>query len=350
MRFSGLGTTDIKISRVCLGTMTWGTQNDQQQANEQLAYALDNGINFIDTAELYSVPPDEQTYGKTETIIGTWLAANRPKRSKLVIASKIAGKGLAYIRNGSNISADSVIQAVDDSLRRLQTDYIDLYQLHWPNRKHAHFGWHHPGKISFSDVDAEAETEEMLSILQALQQCVRAGKIRYCGLSNETPWGLARYLQLSQQHDVPRMVSLQNEFSALHSKDWPYLMEQCVHEKVAYLAWSPLAGGALTGKYIDGARPVGSRYTMLQRNGLFRDTPRSNEAIKCFVDLALSHRLTPAQLALRWVDQVDGISSTIIGATNMAQLTENIAAFEQPFTPAMASDISAYLQRFPLPF
>lgn len=350
MQYSVLGSSNINISRVCLGTMTWGTQNNQQEAGEQLAYALDKGVNFIDTAELYSVPPNAQTYGATETIIGNWLCANRDKRKDIVLASKIAGSGLSYIRGGSNISAASVIQAVDGSLRRLQTDYIDLYQLHWPNRKHAHFGWHHPGKISFSNVDTSAETEEMLSVLEALQQCVMAGKIRYCGLSNETPWGLASYLQLSQQHKLPKMVSLQNEFSALHTKDWPYLLEHCIHENVAYLAWSPLAGGALTGKYIDGARPAGSRYTMLQRNGLFRDTARANDAIKCFVELAHSHGLSAAQLALRWVNQVDGITSTIIGATSMAQLSENIAAFEQPFTPEMAADMSAFLQRYPLPF
>ena len=350
MQFSQLGRSGLAVSRVCLGTMTWGNQNTQADADAQLDYALAQGVNFIDTAEMYAVPPSSETYGATERIIGNWLKRYPGKRSKLIIASKMAGSGLSYIRGGGPMTPPSLVQAVDASLQRLQTDYIDLYQLHWPNRVSPHFGKHSAGRIGFSDVDAAEQTEQMLGLLQALDSCVKAGKIRFCGLSNETPWGISKYLQLSKQHNLPCMVSIQNEFSLLHSKDWPYLIEQCVHENIAYLPWSPLAGGALTGKYLGGARPSGSRWSMLQRNGLFRDTPQSQRAIAAFVELAAAHGLAPAQLALAWVNQVDGVSSTIIGATSMAQLQQNIAAFATPLSDAVREDIAQFLQQFPAPF
>ncbi|MAD77488.1 MAG: aldo/keto reductase [Rheinheimera sp.] len=350
MQYSVLGSSNIDVSRVCLGTMTWGTQNTQQDADEQLAYALEHGVNFIDTAEMYSVPPTAESYGATERIIGDWLRRNNDKRSKLIIASKMAGSGLSYIRDGGIMTAQTLLQAVDDSLSRLQTDYLDLYQLHWPNRVSPHFGRHSVGRIGFSDVDTGEQTEQMLGLLQALDSCVKAGKIRFCGLSNESPWGISQYLQLSLEHNLPRMVSIQNEFSLLHTKDWPYLIEQCIHENIAYLPWSPLAGGALTGKYLHGARPQGSRWSMLQRNGLFRDTPQSATAIADFVELAASHKLDPAQLALAWVNQVEGVTSTIIGATTMMQLQQNIAAWNISISQTLLDDISQYLKLHPQPF
>ena len=350
MQFSVLGHSGLSVSRVCLGTMTWGCQNNQVDADAQLDYALAHGVNFIDTAEMYAVPPSSDTYGATERIIGDWLYRNPGKRSKLIIASKMAGSGLAYIRGGGPMTPSTLEQAVDASLQRLQTDYIDLYQLHWPNRVSPHFGKHRVGRIGFSDVSGTEQTEQMLGLLQALDRCVKAGKIRFCGLSNETPWGISQYLQLSKQHNLPRMVSIQNEFSLLHSKDWPYLIEQCVHENVAYLPWSPLAGGALTGKYLAGGRPAGSRWSMLQRNGLFRDTPQSNQAIAAFVELACAHKMAPAQLALAWVNQVDGVTSTIIGATSMSQLEQSIAAFAMPLSAQALDDIAQFLQQFPAPF
>ncbi|CAM3831391.1 aldo/keto reductase [Rheinheimera salexigens] len=350
MQYSVLGSSGISVSRVCLGSMTWGKQNTQQDADQQLAYALGQGVNFIDTAEMYSVPPSAETYGATEKIIGNWLSRHPQQRKNITLATKMAGNGLAYIRDGSDMTPASLIQAVDQSLQRLQTDYIDLYQLHWPNRVTPHFAKHLPGRISFKQVDAEQQQQQMLGLLQALQSCVDAGKIRYCGLSNETPWGLSEYLQLSQQYTLPRIVSMQNEFSLLHTKDWPYLLEQCQHQQVAYLAWSPLAGGALSGKYIDGARPEGTRWSMLQRQGLFRDTAASNQAIAAFVELASSHNVAATQLALAWVNQVEAITSTIIGATTMAQLEQNIAAFKLDITPALQADINRFLQQYPLPF
>lgn len=350
MKFSNLGSSGIEVSRVCLGTMTWGQQNSQAEADEQLNYALSNGVNFIDTAEMYPVPPNKQTYGGTEQVIGDWLSRNPNKRENLVLATKIAGGGLSYIRQAKKIDGEGIKQAVEASLKRLCTDYIDLYQLHWPNRTSPHFGKHFPGQIRFSEVDAKAETDGMLEILQALDDCVKAGKIRHCGLSDDTTWGINSYLKLSEKYSLPKMVSIQNEFNLLHSKDWPYLIENCVHEDVAYLPWSPLGGGMLSGKYLHGQRPAGSRWTIAQRMGLFRDTESSQQAIEAYVALAKVHNITPSQLALAWCDKVDGVTSTIIGATSMAQLEENMAAFDMSISDDLSSEISAVLQRFPAPF
>jgi aryl-alcohol dehydrogenase-like predicted oxidoreductase len=330
--------------------MTWGTQNDQRDANAQIELALDAGINFIDTAEMYAVPPTADTYGSTESIIGHWLHANPHRRDEFTLATKIAGNGLAWIRDGADIDGPAISRAVDASLARLQTDYIDLYQLHWPNRLSPHFGKHWPGILSFSEVDAPRQEEGMLEILQALQQCMQAGKIRHFGLSDDTPWGIHTYLKLARAHGLPGPVSIQNEFNLLHSKDWPYLLETCVHENIAYLPWSPLAGGVLSGKYLDGARPPGSRWCKVPRNGFFRDTPAVNEAVKAYRDIAFRHAMTPAQLALAWCRQVDGVTSTIIGATSLDQLRENIAAFTLEFPAGLLADIDAALRSHPVPF
>jgi aryl-alcohol dehydrogenase-like predicted oxidoreductase len=190
----------------------------------------------------------------------------------------------------------------------------------------------------------------MLDILQGLDICVKAGKIRYCGLSDDTPWGINQYLKLSAEHNLPRMVSIQNEFSLLHTKDWPYLIENCIHEDIAYLPWSPLATGLLTGKYLNGQRPKGSRFTLMQRHGLFRDTALTEAAVQAYVGIAKKHNISPAHLALAWCDQVNGVTSTIIGATNMQQLTENIDAFKQPLTAEVLEDINQALRQFPSPF
>ncbi|MFT6920950.1 MAG: aryl-alcohol dehydrogenase-like predicted oxidoreductase [Cognaticolwellia sp.] len=350
MKYVRLGSSSLEVSPACLGSMTWGLQNNQSDANAQLDYAQSQGINFVDTAEMYAVPPSAETYGKTEEIIGHWLGANPSRRKNIVLASKIAGPGFSYIRDGSNISGASVIAAVEASLKRLQTDYIDLYQLHWPNRQSPHFGRHWPNGINYPQVNVEQQNEEMLDILQGLDSCVKAGKIRYCGLSDDTPWGINQYLRLSAEHNLPRMVSIQNEFSLLHTKDWPYLIENCLHEDIAYLPWSPLATGLLTGKYLNGQRPAGSRFTFMQRNGLFRDTANTAAAVQAYVDLAKKHHISPAHLALAWCKQVHGVTSTIIGATNMPQLTENIAAFKQPLATDVLEDIKQVLQRFPSPF
>lgn len=350
MMYERLGSSSLEVSRICLGSMTWGLQNNQADANAQIDYAQMQGINFIDTAEMYAVPPSAETYGKTEEIIGHWLNANPSRRKNIVLASKIAGPGFSYIRDGSKISGATVIAAVEGSLKRLQTDYIDLYQLHWPNRQSPHFGNHWPNNSNYTQVNAEQQTEEMLDILQGLDSCIKAGKIRYCGLSDDSPWGINQYLQLSKAHNLPRMVSIQNEFSLLHTKDWPYLIENCVHEDIAYLPWSPLATGLLTGKYLNGQRPSGSRFTLMQRHGLFRDTHDSENAVRAYLDIAQRHNISPAHLALAWCDQVNGVTSTIIGATTMQQLNENIDAFKQPLSTGVLEEIYQALKQHSSPF
>lgn len=350
MQLSTLGASGLSVSRVCLGSMTWGLQNSQQDANAQIEYALSQGINFIDTAEMYAVPPSPDTYGKTETIIGNWLSENKSRRSDIVLATKIAGAGLPWVRNGGPITGSAIETAVDASLKRLQTDYIDLFQLHWPNRTHPHFSKHWPNQFKFTETNVIDQNAEMLDILQGLDRCVKAGKIRFCGLSDDTPWGINTYLKLSEQYNLPRMVSIQNEFSLLHAKDWPYLIENCVHEDIAYLPWSPLAGGMLSGKYLNGARPAGSRWTLAQRNGLFRDTPSSQQAIARYAEVAQQHGMSAAQLALAWCDQVDGVTSTIIGATNMIQLKEDIDAFSTPLNQKALTEIDSIFKLHPMPF
>lgn len=350
MQYSPLGSSNLSVSRVCLGSMTWGLQNTQQDANQQIDYALAQGVNFIDTAEMYAVPPSPETYGKTESIIGNYLANNPQQREDIIVASKIAGPGLPWVRDGGPITGEAVISSVEASLKRLQTDYIDLYQLHWPNRQSPHFGQHSLNHFRFSDTDSAQQTEMMLDALQGLDKCVKAGKIRFCGLSDDTPWGINSFLQLSKQHNLPRMVSIQNEFNLLHTKDWPYLIENCVHEEVAFLPWSPLAGGMLSGKYLDGKRPEGSRWTLQQRNGLFRDTDASSAAIRAYQEIAQANQLTAAQLALKWCDQVDGVTSTIIGTTSMAQLKEDIDAFAKPLSEQTMQQIGSVLKQYPAPF
>ncbi len=350
MHYSKLGSSGLNVSRVCLGSMTWGSQNSQREASEQIDYALAQGINFIDTAEMYSVPPKAETYGKTEKMIGNWLAANSSKRSDIILASKIAGNGIPWIRGGGDITPESIQSSVDASLKRLQTDYIDLYQLHWPNRTSPHFAKHWPGKISFTDVDTQAHSDQMLGILQALNDCVKAGKIRHCGLSDDTPWGINEYLRLAEKHALPKMVSIQNEFNLLHSKDWPYLIENCVHTDIAFLPWSPLGGGVLSGKYLNGQRPEGSRWTIPQRNGFFRDKPQVESAVKAYSEIAQAHDITPSQLALAWCNQIDGVTSTIIGATSLAQLTENIDAFKITLSEEVLSQVHKVMREYPLPF
>ncbi len=350
MKYVPLGRTGLKVSRVCLGTMTWGTQNTQADADVQIEYALANGVNFMDTAEMYSIPPNAESYGKTETIIGDWLSRHPSRRQEFVLATKIAGPGLSYIRKGGPITGESIVSSVEASLKRLKTDYIDLYQLHWPNRSTPHFAKHFPGDISFTDLDRKAQSAQMLDILQGIDKCVKAGKIRHFGLSDDTTWGINEYIRLSDQHGLPRVASIQNEFSLLHAKDWPYLIENCVHEDVAYLPWSALAAGALTGKYLGGARPEGSRWSYAQRNGIFRDTPHVEKAVTAYLEVARKHGVTPAQLALAWCDQVDGVSSTIIGATSLSQLKEDMAAFDFVLSEEALKDIMAVFKEYPVPF
>ncbi len=351
MKYNKLGSSDLQVSRCCLGTMTWGKQNTQDEAFEQLDYAIEQGINFIDTAELYAVPADETTYGTTETIIGNWFA-NRPNiREKVILMTKISGPGLPYARNnGKAYTAKDIMPAVDASLKRLQTDYIDVYQLHWPNRQHPHFGRHAFEKIDLLKADNDKVEEEFLSILEALNDCIKAGKIRHCGLSDETAWGVDKYISLAKKHDLPQMISLQNEFSLVHSKDYPYVVESSVMNDVAYLPWSPLGAGVLSGKYLDGKMPAGSRWTLVNRHGNFRDQESVHNAVRKYAAIAKKYNMTPSQLSLAWCNQHKWVTSTIIGATKMSQLKDNIAAFDIELSKEALQEIHKVHSEFPLPY
>ncbi len=346
MQYRQLGRTDIKISAAGLGTMTWGLQNTQQEGFEQMDYALEQGINFFDTAEMYAIPPSADTYGKTESIIGNWFAT-RKNRDQVILASKIAGPGLEWIRDGkSKIDKSNLIAAVDASLKRLQTDYIDLYQLHWPNRGSYHFG-----KIwAFSpNFDAKAEQANFIEVLQTLQKMIDEGKIRYIGLSNETAWGMMKWLQLSEQHDLPRMVSIQNEYSLLCRHFEPDLSEIALHEECGLLAWSPLTRGMISGKYLNGARPEGARLSIETRPE-HRTNTQTDAAIKAYIDLAKQHNWDICQMALAFVNSRPFVTSTLVGATTMAQLKSNIAAFELSLNAEMEQQIAEIRRQFAMPF
>ena len=350
MKFNRLGTSDLNVSDICLGSMTWGIQNTQRDADEQIAFALEKGVNFMDTAEMYPVPPNKETYGDTERVIGNWLSRHKDKRSDVVLMTKVAGSGLRYIREGGPITAEAVTTALDDSLARLHTDYIDVYQLHWPNRVTPHFGKHWPDNANPTRIDRDQEVEGMRDILKGVKRALDSGKIRHWGLSDDTPWGIHTFLTLCSEMDIPKPVSIQNEFSLLHAKDWPYLIEMCELEGIAYLPWSPLATGMLSGKYQDGARPEGSRWTLAQRMGLFRDKGPAQAATKKYVAIANQAGITPSQLALAWCQQVPGVTSTIIGATTMVQLKENIEAFSITLSQETLDEVHDVFREHPLGF
>lgn len=349
MKTNPLGKTGLEVSEICLGTMTWGVQNDESDGHAQMDYALDRGINFFDTAEMYAVPPAPETFGKTEEIIGTWFAS-RKNRDKVILASKVAGPGLHWVRGGDyKIDKANINQALEGSLKRLQTDYIDLYQLHWPNRSFPSFGRHWPGSVDFTQ-DSTAEIEDnFLEVLHALQSHVKAGRIRHVGLSNETAWGTMKYLELAEKHNLPRMESVQNEYSLLRLHDDPWLAEVCVREDVAYLPWSPLAGGMLSGKYLDGARPEGSRWSLGDRYNS-RDTEAGQNAVREFLNIAERHHLDVCQMALAYVRQQHFVTSTIIGATSMEQLKVNIDSADLVLPDTVKAEIQAVCRKYPIPY
>ncbi|MGM0571743.1 NADP(H)-dependent aldo-keto reductase [Marinobacter sp.] len=338
-----LGRTDLDVSLICLGTMTWGEQNTEQEAFEQLDYATGEGINFIDAAEMYPVPPRAETQGLTEQYLGNWLA-RRGRRDDLVIASKVAGpgNGLTYLRNGPRLTREHIREACDASLRRLQTDYIDLYQVHWPDR-HTNFF----GKLGYRHRENEDFTpiEETLG---ALQELVREGKIRHIGLSNETPWGTMKYLQLAEQKGWPRPVSIQNPYNLLNRTFEQGLAEVAHREDVGLLAYSPLAFGMLTGKYLDGQRPENSRITLFNRFVRYQGE-RAEKAIRAYCDLAKDHGLTPAHLALAWVNSRPFVTSNIIGATTMDQLRENIGSVDVALRDETLGALEELHQEFTYP-
>ncbi|GHE22437.1 NADP(H)-dependent aldo-keto reductase [Halomonas urumqiensis] len=318
MQTRPLGNTGIEVSRLCLGTMTYGEQNSEAEAYEQLDRAVSFGINFIDTAEMYPVPPLANTQGRTEAYIGNWLK-QRGSRDDVIIATKAAGPGLDHIRNGPRHTRDHLRQAVDDSLARLQTDYIDLYQLHWPDRRTNFFG-----KLGYTHEEEEDATplEETLS---ALKELVDAGKIRAIGLSNDTPWGVMRALHIADTHGLPRVASVQNPYNLLNRSFEVGLAEIAHREGVGLLAYSPLGFGVLSGKYLDGARPAKARLTLFERFKRYT-SPVAEEATRAYVDIAREHGLDPAQMALAFVNSRSFLTSNIIGATTMEQLESNLAS------------------------
>ena len=324
MKYRKLGNTDIDVSVICLGSMTWGEQNTREQAFAQLDYALSHGVNFIDTAELYAIPPRAQTYGRTEEIIGDWLQA-RGQRNQIVLASKIAGPGedwIAHIRDGkTRFKRSDIAQAVDASLDRLQTDYIDLYQLHWPERQTNFFG-----KLGFEPAADESSTP-FTETLAALDEQIRAGKIRHIGLSNETPWGVMQFLHCAELAGLSRIVSVQNPYSLLNRSYEVGLAEISWREQAGLLAYSPLGFGVLSGKYMNGARPAGARLTLFPDYNRYSN-PAALEATRKYVALAREHQLDPAQMALAYVHSRPFLTSTIIGATTMQQLQSDIDSID----------------------
>ncbi len=346
MEYRKLGRTGLDISVIGLGTMTWGVQNTQADGFEQMDYALEQGINFFDTAEMYAIPPSEDTFGATETIIGHWFAS-RENREKVILASKITGPGLPWVRDGNyRIDKKNILLALEGSLKRLQTDYIDLYQLHWPNRGSYHFGqiWNYAPKF-----DVLAEEENFLEVLHTLQTLVQAGKIRHIGLSNETAWGITKWLQLAAQNNLPRMASIQNEYSLICRHFEPDLSEIAIHEECGLLAWSPLSRGMLSGKYLNGAQPKGARLT-IETRAEHRTHPHTEAAVKKYIALAQRYELDVCQMALAFVNEQAFVSSTLIGATNMEQLKNNINSIDLKLSTELKAEIETLRREHPMPY
>ena len=319
MNYKKLGNTDIEVSTICLGTMTWGEQNSQDEAFKQMDYAFDQGVNFWDTAELYAVPPKAETYGHTEIIIGNWFKKTK-KREKVILATKVSGPSRNYIRSGENsFFGKNLKEALDSSLKRLKTDYIDLYQLHWPERKVPKFG-----KLDFEYDPNDSNWTKFEEVLENLNKFIKQGKIRYIGVSNETPWGLMSFLQIAKKRNFPKMVSIQNVYSLVNRVFDTGNSEVSIRENCGLLAYSPLAGGRLSGKYLNGMMPQKARYTLWGKRFSRHATKRGDKAIQSYCDLALKHGFTPCKLALAFVNDRPFVTSNIIGATSIEQLKENI--------------------------
>ena len=346
MRMKTLGRTDIQVSEICLGTMTWGTQNSEAEAHEQMDYAVSQGINFFDTAELYPVTPaGPETMGLTEDYIGTWFQQSG-KRQDVVLATKVAGPGRPYIRGGTAPGPKTMREALDASLKRLRTDYVDLYQIHWPTR--GHYGFRNAWAYDPSGQDRTIVPEDLLSLLETLGDFVREGKVRAVGVSNDTAWGVMSMLSIAERNGLPRLASIQNEYNFLYRPFDLDLSEIAHHEHVGLLAYSPLAAGLMTGKYLHGARPDGSRLSI---NGDLggRYTEYQNPAVAAYADLAGTHGLDLAQMQLAFSLTRPFMTSVIIGATSMEQLKTNIGAKDVTLSAEVLAGIGKLHKRFPAP-
>ena len=334
MKFRKLGTTDIDVSLICLGTMTWGTQNTEKDAFEQMNYAVSKGINFFDTAELYSVPPTSESFGKTEIMIGNWFQ-KRKNRDKIILASKVSGPGCNWIRGGgNNFDEKKIGEAIDGSLKRLKTDYIDLYQLHWPERSTNYFG-----NRDFLYNNREGNWNSFEDILEALEKFIKSGKIRHIGMSNETPYGLSRYLEISKNKGAPRMMSVQNPYNLVNRTYEIGMSEISIREKCGLLVYYPLAAGGLSGKYRNGKMPKDSRMALFK--GWERHlNPLAMKAYDKYFKLAKDFNLTMVQLAQSFVNSRPFVTSNIIGATTMDQLKENVESINIEFTDEMMDKVN----------
>ena len=342
MEYTTLGTTDIKVSKICLGTMNMGEQNTEEDSHEQLDYSIDQGINFIDTAELYSVPPRQETQGSSEKIVGTWLK-KRGKREDLVLGTKIAGPAewTKYIREDVDYSAKSIKEAVEESLKRLQTDYVDLFQLHWPARRTNFFGvrgYRHSDKWE----------DNILSVIEGLEQVIKDGKVRHFGISNETPWGLMSYLKFSAALGKPRCISVQNPYNLLNRTYELGLAEMSIREKCGLLAYSPMAFGLLSGKYHKEPKPTDGRIALYPRMSRYNST-NTYEAAGKYMAVAEKHGLSFAQMSLSFVTNQPFVTSNIIGATKMEQLKENIGSIHLKLSKDILKEIDAVQEEIPNP-
>ncbi len=348
MQMKPLGRTGIMLSDLCLGTMTFGTQTSETEGHRQMDMALANGINFVDAAEMYPVNPiSAETVGRTEEILGNWNAANKSRRGDYVLATKHSGEGFVHARNGAPISKETIPEAIEGSLRRLQTDCIDLYQFHWPNRGSYMFrqNW----DFAPTGHNRDEVVAEMQESLIALQAQVDKGNIRAFGLSNESAWGTAQWLRASDEVGGPRVASIQNEYSLLCRLFDTDLAELCLFEDVGLLAFSPLAAGFLTGKYQGGAVPEGSRMSLVPSMG-GRNSDRVLDAVAAYLEIAERHGLDPVHMSLAWCQSRPFMGSTIFGATTVAQLEHILAGKDLVLSQDVMDEISAAHRAFPMPY
>ena len=334
MKYTTLPNTDIKVSKICLGTMTFGQQNSEAEGHAQMDYAFENGVNFFDTAEMYSVPARQETYGSTEEIIGTWFKKSGSRES-VILASKIAGPSptFTYMRDKIDFSPASLKYALDNSLQRLQTDYLDLYQLHWPERKNNCFG-----QRGFK-VQDDAWEDNIQLVLETLEGFVKEGKIKHIGLSNETPWGIMRFLEENKYHNLPRIKTVQNPYSLLNRLFEVGSSEVCIRENVGLLAYSPLAFGVLSGKFLTGESHPNARLSLFPQYARYNSEQCTN-ATKLYSEIAKKNGLTLTELSLAFIEQQSFVTSTIIGATSLVQLKENIDTIRVSLSEEIIAEIN----------